>query len=176
MAKSAQDAYWSAKCGKTFGDPPPGTNEQPEDFSDAIPRPIFVPSQPTKALSIVADVGYKSMQNHDLAVVDWKFFATDYGKAVAARTDSALQERRTENIDNQIYPGGIFDFILFDEVCQYRNNGMNAGKLFCSNKAIECVDDPAYKNLPLRGFPEDGGRDSYWTLGNIRQPVYTCAY
>jgi hypothetical protein len=174
--RELQDAYWSAKCGKTFVDPPPGTKEEPEDYADAVPPNTSAPTQPTKALSIVADVGFKSMQNRDPAIVDWKFFSTDYGNAVGARTDPALQVRRTENIDQQIFPGGTFDLTLFGETCQYKNDGHSVGKLFCGDKAIECADDPAYKNLPLRGFPGDGGRISYWTLGNIRQPVYKCAY
>jgi hypothetical protein len=173
-----QDAYWSAECGRIFVDPPPGTtgDKEPEDYADALPPIVLVPAQPTKTLSIVADLGFKSMQDHNSAIVDWKFFSTDYGHAVGPRTDAALQSRRTEDIDKQIFPGRTFDFILFDKACQYRNDGQSTGKLFCGEKTIDCTNGPAYKNLLLRGYPGDGGGESYWTLRDIRQPMYTCAY
>jgi hypothetical protein len=97
------------------------------------------------------------MQNTDSAIVDWKFFATNYGNPVDARTDAALQAHRTENTDKEIFPRGTFGLVLFGETCQYKNKGNNAGKLFCGDKTILCGDDPAFNNLPLRGFPGDGG-------------------
>lgn len=129
-----------------------------------------------KALSIIADLGYKSMSNHDLAVVDWKFFATDYRKPIGARTDVALQDRKILNIDEQVFPEGTFDMKLFGEACQYRNDGTNTGKLFSGAKVIDCENDPAYEDRPFRDYPEDPGRKSIWVLGNIRQPVFACAW
>jgi hypothetical protein len=125
------------------------------------------PTDPTKALDILAEFVPGA------STLDWQFFTTDYRKKVECRSDWVYHENREWATDSPTtYPGGTFNLRLFDEDCQYKNSGDNAGKLFCGDKTIDCVDDPADKN------PSDPNADkgSYQCGDKWRQPVFTCAY
>jgi hypothetical protein len=131
------------------------------------PPPLEPPKGPTKALSIGTEwvTGAPTL--------DWQFFATDYGKKVECRSDWALREtRKIAPKGSTMHRGGSFNLKLFDQNCQYKNSGDNTGKLYCGDKTIDCVDDPAYKD-PSSPTADKG---NYKCGNRWRQPVFTCAY
>lgn len=162
-----QDAYWSAKCGKTFTDPPPGTKNTPP--TQPSPPTAEPPKAPTKALSIVVEIPpFYSAKNPQVA---WLFFTTDYGKAVDCSANAALVEKRNEDTSKaSTYPGGTFNIKLYNEDCQYKNDGTNPGRLFCGEKQIDCINDPSH---------QDGaaiGTGTYMCGPGHRQGMFTCAW
>ncbi|KAJ4361855.1 hypothetical protein N0V83_010796 [Neocucurbitaria cava] len=172
----AADAYWSAKCSKTFADPPPGTkdNDDPVDgLTQPSPAPEEPPKLPTKALSIISEVPpWYGKASQDIA---WLFFATEYGQKVGCRVDPAYTEKRQEDISKPAtYPGGTFDLRLCEEDCQYKNDGLNPGRLFCADKEIECKNDPAHED----GSAIDGKLDgsNYMCGPATRHAFFTCAW
>ncbi|KAJ4370016.1 hypothetical protein N0V83_005780 [Neocucurbitaria cava] len=170
----AADAYWSAKCKKEFVDPPPGTT----DNDDTVNIPGDLPSGPTKALTIVAEAellsSFPGITFGGWETTTWKFFATDYGKTVNCRTDILKEEETQQNLTKQLFPFGVYNFQLYGEACQYRNNGHTTGRLICGDKDIECTVDPGSTNPPSAS-PGDKGN---YKCGDkrIRQPMFTCPY
>lgn len=154
--QALRDAFFeSIKAQRDFGkhDEPPPPAPHPKDL--------------TKALDILAEFV------PGLPTLDWQFFATDYGKKIECRSDPVYhEERKRAPGDATMYPGGTFNLTLFDEECQYKNSGDNTGKLFCSDKTIDGINDPADKN------PSDVHADkgNYRCGEKWRQSVFTCAY
>ncbi len=186
-----QDAYWSAKCGKTFEDPPEGALNvnDPDDLPNqpsstpAAPSPTPTPSSTsappplTRALGIVIEApdSYDAESHPETA---WLFFTTDYGHTVDCRadTDTVLNFARPENLDQPaVYPGGTYDLKLDGKDCQYKNDGTNSGRIFCGDTQIACYDDPAHKpGVNINRSNIDG--DNYMCGLEYRQPMFTCPW
>lgn len=129
---------------------------QPELEPSPSPNPEPL-KEPTKSLGILAEYMTGLTSLNDLANfnrVYWNFFATDYGEKVGCRQDPIRSDMRDVDRSKQdvVYPGGEFPLELFGEKCTYKNSGDNVGKLFCGDKAIECLWDPDNKSL---GSPEE---------------------
>ncbi|ORY19378.1 hypothetical protein BCR34DRAFT_595350 [Clohesyomyces aquaticus] len=137
------------------------------------------PTGPTKVLQILTDFNKNPKNIEEWAWIDWLFFATDYGTAPECRTDTLYHEERKmdpNDEDHTYYPGGEFPLKMpgFDQDCTYKNNGENAGRLFCPGKEIECKDDPHDKDpsnpeADKGTYDCDDGKKS-------RQPVFLCEY
>jgi hypothetical protein len=152
------------------------TVKLPETKPEPKPEPPK-PKEPTKALTIVADymTFYTPGSFGQVNKIFWRFFGTDYGKAVDCRNDPAwTQERRVTFNTGWVYPGGTFPLDLFGEKCTYRNSGDNVGKLFCGDKAIECFWDPVSKDPAKSGNHErvTYACDKDWQ----REKIFTCPY
>ncbi|KAJ4348760.1 uncharacterized protein N0V89_010138 [Didymosphaeria variabile] len=147
-----------------------------EGYQEPEPEPEpEEPSGPTKSLSIVAE--YRNGDILDLTKIHWKFFQVDYGKA-AGCDDEPVREEIRDRVDldgtTLNYPGGTFDLKLWDQDCQYKNQGDNQGKLYCGDQSHECLDDPADKN------PSDINADKgiYKCADDTqtREPVFLCSW
>jgi hypothetical protein len=115
---------------------------------------------PTKALNILGQYVPGA------PTFDWLFLETDFGHGVECRTDFLIPFKTVPWASNgaTTFPGGIWPLTMDEQSCEYRNSGDNPGKLFCGDKQIECVDDPAEEEQ----YTCDGGF--------TRQPVFTCPY
>jgi hypothetical protein len=108
------------------------------------------------------------------AKVIFLFFATDYGTAVACRTDPVHTELRDYN-QNSIYtyPYGEFPLELFDENCTYMIGGDNPGRLYCPGHEVACGWDPPDRDPAHEGGPVDA---SYSCGSNVRQKIFSCPW
>jgi hypothetical protein len=123
----------------------------------------------TKALEIVVEIPpWYGKYSPDIA---WLFFATDYGRKVHCRMDTVHIEKRIGDLSKPAYPGGTFDLKLFGEDCQYKNNGINPGRLFCGDKEIECKNDLNHKDGIVIGPKLDGS--NYMCGPSYRQAMFT---
>lgn len=85
----------------------------------------------------------------------WHFFSTKIGHAVGCDQTNELVSEITPqgpssvnmpsdlDSNNLPWPGGEFKINIADQDCVYKNNGMNAGRLFCSDREVSCAEDPA---------------------------------
>ncbi|KAF1828223.1 hypothetical protein BDW02DRAFT_617367 [Decorospora gaudefroyi] len=53
---------------------------------------------------------------------------------------------------NLPWPGGIYNLNIEGEDCEYKNDGTNAGRLFCPNREIDCMEES--KKSTDEGLPE----------------------
>jgi hypothetical protein len=151
------------------------TVKVPEPKPEPKPEPPK-PKGPTKALTIIADyiTDYTPDSFTQIYKIYWKFFGTDYGKAVDCRNDPAWTEEMPRSFKEMNFPGGTFPLELFGEKCTYRNSGDNVGKLFCGDKVIECFWDPLNKDPTNSG---KGETVSYVCEKNWqREKIFTCPY
>ncbi|KAH5350513.1 hypothetical protein HBI48_165330 [Parastagonospora nodorum] len=95
-------------------------------------------------------IGGASVEN------SWRFFNTNVGRAVGCdQNNSDLVEevmpegpsdpKLPSNFDstNLSWPAGEFKLQIAGQECYYRNNGKNPGRLFCSDREIECKEEDA---------------------------------
>lgn len=166
--------------------PPEGGQRNPDgnkwseityDIWNETPREQPAPPSPTKSLSIVMDFISNVNGFPDLAEVGklhWFFFQTNYGTGVDCRTDMAATFDQVVDITQSgpFYPTGNFGMALFGEDCEYQSGANSPGKLVCSGKDIQCIDDPADKN------PSDPNADkgNYSCGDKTRQPVFLCSW
>lgn len=90
----------------------------------------------------------------------WKFFTTPSGRGIdcSLGTDPVVEIKpegpsdakfgHNLNFDsktNMPWPGGDFKLTIDGQECHYKNNGSNAGRLFCPTREIACEEDRARK-------------------------------
>jgi hypothetical protein len=108
------------------------------------PKEPEPPARPTKALFIKSEQWRGSAASmFDMYLAQWKFYAQDITQPeLQCRTDDPLYSTSFGvdlSSDAQWYPGGDFPLDLFGENCSYKNSGDNEGKLWCGERAIDCV-------------------------------------
>jgi len=123
----------------------------PETPSDPPPPPP--PPAATKALSIILQNTVDQVGN----VNNWLFFATDRGVSALCRKEgTAIANSPAKDgstlVDNPPWPGGTFKLRVDNMDCEYKNDGGNAGALWCNGKAISCQEEVA------RGKGEAGSK------------------
>ena len=127
------------------------------------------PTGPTKQLAVLGSYV------RGAPTMDWLFLEADFEKGVGCREDF-LRPFETVPWDESgtTYPGGTkeLDLEIDGEVCEYRNDGDDPGALWCGERVIGCVNDPADKD------PEDATSDkgNYQCGDYTRQPVFVCPY
>ncbi|KAI4635690.1 uncharacterized protein J4E87_000645 [Alternaria ethzedia] len=127
------------------------------------------PTGPTKQLAVLGAYvpGAPTM--------DWLFLEADFEKGVECREDF-LRPFETVPWDESgtTYPGGTkeLDLEIDGEVCEYRNDGDDPGALWCGERVIGCVNDPADKD------PNDvnAEKGEYQCGDYTRQPVFVCPW
>lgn len=154
-------------------------HQEQRDMEDIINIPSNPQSDgPRRALTIVAETPLLTTSGNvktgDWKTTTWKFYGTDYGTPVGCRTDSVRKENTAQDSTQQLYPFGMYDFELFGEACQYRNNGHTSGRLTCADKIIQCTRDAGSANPPSTNAAENG---NYLCDDNfLRQSMFTCPY
>jgi hypothetical protein len=145
------------------------------DDEEPEPQPEPEPTGPTKQLAVVSTfvIGAPTL--------DWLFLEADYQQGVECRTDY-LRPFDTEPWDfsgngaqdGSTFPGGTreLDLTIDGQKCEYRNDGDDAGALWCGERVIGCMNDPADKD------PNDSTADkgNYMCGDYTRQPVFVCPY
>ncbi|KAI8933116.1 hypothetical protein NX059_009759 [Plenodomus lindquistii] len=82
----------------------------------------------------------------------WNFFTTSVGKAVGScgETDgekltpsggSDIKISGDVNLENPPWPAGEYKLNIEGQDCEYKSDGTNAGRLFCPDRQISCVED-----------------------------------
>ncbi|KAI4948372.1 hypothetical protein J4E91_005794 [Alternaria rosae] len=146
-------------------------NREPEPQ----PEPEPEPTGPTKQLAVLSSfvVGAPTL--------DWLFLEADYQQGVECREDF-LRPFDTEPWDfsgngaqaGSTFPGGTreLDLEIDGQKCQYQNDGDDPGALWCGERVIGCINDPADKD------PEDANSDkgNYMCGDYTRQPVFVCPW
>ncbi|KAF2106706.1 SGNH hydrolase-type esterase domain-containing protein [Lophiotrema nucula] len=135
------------------------------------------PPKKTKTLAIAADfmTAPKSLDDmKDYNQLHWMYVQADYGKGAQCRTDTVYDEWREIDRTKAVtyYPSGIKKMKLFGKDCEYRNNGKTAGRLFCGDQQIECLNDPADKDPS----DVDAEKGNYKCGDTTRQPVFICSW
>lgn len=153
----------------------PGQKVRRGVCGSAEPDPAPEPTGPTKQLAVVASfvVGAPTL--------DWLFLEADLGQGVGCREDFLrpfdtvpwdLSGNGAE--DGSTFPGGTrdLDLTIDGQKCQYKNDGDDPGALWCGERGISCMDDPADKD------PNDSNSDkgNYQCGEYTRQPVFVCPY
>lgn len=141
----------------------PPLEEEPES------EPEPEPTGPTKQLAVLGAYvpGAPTM--------DWLFLEADYEQGVECREDF-LRPFETVPWDESgtTYPGGTkeLDLEIDGEVCEYRNDGDDPGALWCGERVIGCLNDPADKD------PNDvnAEKGEYQCGDYTRQPVFVCPW
>lgn len=155
---------------------PPGKKARREDSVCALPPDSEpVPTGPTKQLAVVsAFVPFEP-------TLDWLFLTSDYQKGVECRedflrpVDTVPWETSGTTAENgSTFPGGTreLDHVIDGQKCQYQNDGDDAGALWCGERVISCMDDPADKD-PNNSSSDKG---NYQCGDYTRQPVFVCPY
>ncbi|CZT11215.1 uncharacterized protein RCO7_09926 [Rhynchosporium graminicola] len=90
----------------------------------------------------------------------WKFFTTPLGRGidcslgadpvVEINPEGPSDAKFGRNLnfsskDNMPWPGGDFKVVIDGQECHYKNDGSNAGRLFCPTREISCDADRARK-------------------------------
>jgi hypothetical protein len=107
-----------------------------------------------KALSIAMRTTVSPHAGYADTDVAWEFYTTSVGKAVdgCGKTDGEKLTPKGPSetglptnlsTDNPPWPGGEFKLTIEGVDCTYKCNGKNAGRLFCPNREIACVEDSA---------------------------------
>lgn len=90
----------------------------------------------------------------------WKFFTTPLGRGIdcSLGTDPVV-EIKPEGPSDAVFghnlsfdpktdvpwPGGDYKVVIDGQECHYKNDGSNAGRLFCPTREISCEEDRASK-------------------------------
>jgi hypothetical protein len=139
------------------------------------PEPEPQPTGPTKQLAVLSSYVPGAL------TLDWLFLEADYEQGVECREDFL---RPFDTVpwdlsgngaqDGSTFPVGTrdLDLTIDGEKCQYLNDGDDAGALWCGEKVIGCMNDPADKD------PNDSTADkgTYQCGDYTRQPVFVCPY
>jgi hypothetical protein len=167
----AQELFWSLMCVEEYKDPTdniayPGlvhANQHPPSRArlaqptpsraagpPSAPRPQ-VSSAPVlpvggKAISIIFQ---QSLDQSGALTNSWLIFGINHGQsAVCWDPESAKAQKVTggdhTTIDNPPWPGGEGDMEIKDldgMDCQYKNRGLNPGRLWCGERQFECKED-----------------------------------
>jgi hypothetical protein len=146
----SKDSSWERQKGSGINIIWNGAKEEDHKNAGAngLSNPSSPPSPPpqapkTKALSIILQ-NYIDESSNDMT---WLFFATDYGASVLCHSDKKAllktKAARATDIDNPPWPGGTYQLKLDGMNCEYKNDGTNAGALWCKerNGPITCKAD-----------------------------------
>ncbi|KAL6166153.1 hypothetical protein ACJQWK_07513 [Exserohilum turcicum] len=130
----------------------------------AEPKQPSGPPPRSKALSII----YQDLVTSNSVVKSWLFFAGDFGKSSACRK-SREAIKKVDGISgdatNPPWPGGTYTLNnLHGMECDYKNDGTNAGALWCKegasagkNKKIQCEEEATKRVKKFEICPADHG-------------------
>ena len=126
-----------------------GANGLLPNGNPATPPQTQPPPAPkkTKALSIILQNIITEIDNTN----NWLFLLTDQGQSALCSNDKNNKPVLTtpaggdpSMVDNPPWPGGSYPFKIDGMDCEYKNDGQNAGALWCKEKngqAISCYAD-----------------------------------
>jgi len=189
----AQELFWSVVCDFQFGDATNNvdyvacTDSGGYTIACRMPgpdkpqsNPLLPPTPPastppqTKALSINLQNYIDQIGN----VNKWFFYATDRGvSALCGKEKDAVASFLAQDgatlIDNPPWPGGTFKVKVDGMDCEYKNDGTNAGALWCSGRgAISCQEEHA------KGKGEKGSKvcENNGDSSRSQHPVVFCEW
>jgi hypothetical protein len=91
--------------------------------------------KPTQALSIIIQ---SLIDTGAGAETNWLFFSTKFGESALCKEDNyAIIKPKIStdtDIDNPPWPGGSYTLMIDGMDCEYKNDGTNAGALWCKEK------------------------------------------
>ncbi|KAI8941747.1 hypothetical protein NX059_002951 [Plenodomus lindquistii] len=148
--KNASGAY--GDCSKTTkravascDKPQPNDKIRPSRFGTTMPAKGM--SLSIAMVTTISSGGMSASSNNE-----WKFYTTPTGKAVGSCGETVGKKLTTDSTDkptggskadpkNPPWPTGIFELDIEGQLCEYRCDGTNAGRLFCPQREIACAAD-----------------------------------
>ncbi|KAH5075895.1 hypothetical protein HBH95_126740 [Parastagonospora nodorum] len=86
----------------------------------------------------------------------WRFYTANVGRGVGCdqigsdvpneiKPEGPSDPKMPGNMDPEKlpWPAGEFKLLVAGQECHYKNNGQNSGRLYCSDREIECVEEVA---------------------------------